>query len=64
MSNREATNSVLRNFSINNLVGFTLLEADQSGGLHPSQNQEPDGEYIIVDGRRKSGPTSTSILFW
>ena len=53
MSNREVTNSVLRNFSINNLVGFTLL---QSGGLHPSQNQEPDGEYIIVDGRRKSGP--------
>ena len=57
MSNREVTNCVLRNFDhVHNLIGFTLLETDRGGKLHPSQNEKPDGEYIIVDGRRKSGP--------
>lgn len=47
----------LQGFShLQNLVGFTLLEAGQGGKLHPSKNQEPDGEYMIVDARRKSGP--------
>ena len=57
MCSREVNNCVLRSFKhINDLIGFTLLEADQSGKLQPSQNQEPDGEYMIVDARRKSGP--------
>ena len=53
----EVKNLVLRGFKhIENLVGFTLLEADQGGKLHPSGNQAPNGEYIIVDARRKNGP--------
>lgn len=57
MSFHEVQNCVLRGFShLQNLVGFTLLEAGQVGKLHPSKNQEPDGEYMIVDARRKSGP--------
>lgn len=57
MSSREVTNCVLQNFKhVNGLIGFALLEADQSGRLYPSENKEPDGEYVIVDGRRKSGP--------
>lgn len=38
------------------IVGFTLLEADQGEKLHPSKNQEPNGEYMIVDARRRCGP--------
>ena len=38
------------------IVGFTLLEADQGGKLHPSENQAPNGVYVIVDARRKNGP--------
>ena len=57
LSSREVVNSVLRSFKhVNDLIGFNLLEADQGGRLHPSQNREPDGEYLIVDARRKSGP--------
>lgn len=57
MSIREVTNCVVRHLKhVNDLFRFNLLEADQSGRLHPSENQEPDGEYIIVNGRRKSGP--------
>ena len=42
-TSREVNNCVLWSFKhINDLIGFTLLEADQSGKLQPSQNQEPN----------------------
>ena len=50
-------NSVLWGFPhLEDLSGFTLLEADQSGKLAQSANQTPNGEYIITDARRKNGP--------
>ena len=57
MSFYEVQNCIFQGFShLQNLVGFTFLEADQGGKLHPSKNQEPDGEYMIVDARRRCGP--------
>ena len=53
MSSLEVKNSILRGFKhLEDLSGFTLLEADQSGKLTQSANQTPNGEYIITDARR------------
>lgn len=57
MSSSEVKNVVLRGFQhLPSLVGFTLLEADHHGRLHVSENQNPDGQYIIESARRRHGP--------